>query len=926
MIRHHRPSVVLVYTSSLYDPGRVLAGVNDIFAGTQVCGVTTAGEVCGGRATDTVVVVALASPHLKVHCAVGRDVATDAAAALTEAIESPAIRPFFDDLDGLRQQLSREGNSLFALLFTPGNTKASDSRGYEITELLKARSLGSLPVFGGSAADDWRLEGNAVLLGTEVHRDSLLLAIFETKLQVGIAMAHGFRPTDRSATVTAVDDQELLTLDGKPAADVVPQLFQSTREALAGRHATLTSRKAIGIRDAMGEFGLTVCTFATERQGVRTAQPLTPGTVLTVMEPDPSRMMGAGAKALRQARLRGAIADPAVALVNYCALRARLVGDGGAAEEIATMMDSMAGSPLVGFCSFGEVGVAVDGNSRYANASVSVLVIGKELSEVARVALEAEHLRAELQRKADELEHQVEARTRQLAAAERLLSDAVNSISEGFVIFDADDRLIMCNQKYKDLYAKNVAAIVPGARFEDLLRTSLALNEYTGVLGREEEWLADRLRWHRAGQSSEQRLSDGRWVLVIERPTRDGGNVGMRIDITALKNAQADAEAARARMLDFASVATDWFWESDADGNITYLSDPFESETGTPISDRIGGPRLDLNRSLDPDNPHWDAHIAAIEARQPFRDFIMTARFPRGTKHLSISGKPIFAADGSFLGYRGTTADVTPVIDAQRALARQKEELIETAEQLRAANAAKALFLANMSHELRTPLNAVLGFSEIILDARMGPLDAKYRDYGRDIHQAGSYLLRLINDVLDASKMEAGQLTLNEEVFDPVALVAECRRLISDKAEASNVRMTVDLPEVVPPLLADRLRIKQVILNLLSNAVKFSKPGGEVRLSLQWPASDGLVIAVADNGIGMEPDKVPLALQPFRQLDEALSRRYDGSGLGLPLANGFAQMHGGSLTIDTEPGRGTTVRVWLPPQRVCAGKTSRSLG
>ncbi len=917
MLRRETSSVVLVYTSSRYDAAGVLAGVRSVFADAPICGVTTAGEVCNARATGSVVVVVLASPYLAVHCAVGRNVSANAEAALAEALDMPALRPFFSDSAAVKQRLAREGKSLFAMLFTPGNTKAHDSRGYELTELLKTRTLGAIPIFGGSAADDWHLEQNAVLLGSEVYRDSLLIVLVETKLQVGIAMAHGFRPTGRSTTVTDVSGQELLSLDGRPAAEVVPRLFDSTRAALAGRHATLTTGKAVGIRDAMGEFGLTVCTFPTERHGVRTVQPFTPGTVFTVMEPDPSRMMDAGAKALREASLRGSITSPAVALVSYCALRAQLVGDDGAAREIAVMTDVMAGAPLVGFCSFGEAGTGADGHSRHANASVAVLVIGKELSETARVALEAEHLRAELQAKADELERQVQARTRQLALAEELLRDAVESISEGFAIYDAEDRLVMCNQRYKDLYAHAAAAMVPGAAFADILCAALASGQVPDAVGREPEWLAERLRQHRTGQSYEHRLIDGRWLLSIERPTGHGGVACMRIDITALKAAQAEADAARSRMLDFASVATDWFWESDIAGNITYLSEPFEAATGVAVAARLGGPRFDLNRAHDPANPAWEGHFAANAAHQPFRDFVMTVRVPRGTKHLSISGKPMFDADGVFQGYRGTTSDVTAVVEAQRALARQKEELAATAAKLEAASAAKSLFLANMSHELRTPLNAVLGFSEIVQDARMGPLDARYREYGRDIHNAGSYLLRLINDVLDASKMEAGALELEEEFFDLVELIVECRRLIAEKAASGGVELLLEA-SALPPLLADRLRIKQVVLNLLSNAVKFTPKGGRVRLSAVRAGDGGLLLTVADNGIGMAPEQVPLALEPFRQLEQSLARRYEGSGLGLPLAKGFVEMHGGTIGIETSEGAGTTVRVWLPPHRFFA--------
>lgn len=501
-------------------------------------------------------------------------------------------------------------------------------------------------------------------------------------------------------------------------------------------------------------------------------------------------------------------------------------------------------------------------------------------------------------------------------AAEDLLRDAVDCISEGFVICDAADRLVMCNQRYKDLYPKSAAAIIPGARFEDILRTALACGEILDAVGREEEWLTERLRHHRSGSSIlQQRLYDGRWLLIVERKTRAGGIAGMRFDITDLKTAEAEAEAARARMTDFAEMATDWFWEADADGNLTYLSEPFEAATGISVASRIGSPRLDLNRGLDPDNPNWDSHLMAVAGRQPFRDFVMTVRWPQGVKHLSVSGIPIFGYDGRYLGYRGTTRNVTLRFEAQRTLAQRNEELAATAQKLLVASQAKSLFLANMSHELRTPLNAILGFSEVMRDAQVGPLDARYRDYARDIHAAGQHLLRIVNDVLDTSKMEAGQFDLNEESFSFVDVVDECRRLVEDKAKDGKVELSVVRSDDELLVFGDRVRIKQALLNVLSNAVKFTGPGGSVKVSITQPELGGIAVLVTDTGIGMRPDEIPVALEPFQQVDKSLARRYEGTGLGLPLAKAFVELHGGSLEIESEANKGTTVRVWLPHRR-----------
>ncbi len=415
-INHHALSAVIVYASSRYDAAEVLRGVHGIAGNAPTFGVTTAGEICDQRLTRTVTVAAIASPHLIVRCGVGRNVSRGCQQALMEAVASPELQPFFDPSPAVRQRLTREGKTIFAMLFSPGNTRFRDSRSYELLELLKAQSLGFMPIVGGSAADDWSMETNSVLLGRDVYADGVLIAIFETKLQVGIALTHGFRSTGLKTTATKVGEQEILTLDGQTAADVLPPLLGASREGLVGKHLALTTGRTIGIADAMGQFGITVCTFLTPNGGVRMAQPVAPGTVLNIMEPDPISVKAAGAEAARKAMLRGAVTQPAVALVNYCALRARLLGDEDAQTEIGAITALMGGAPLLGFCSFGEAGLSDDGVSRHANASISMVVIGKQLSQAARVAREAEQLRSELEKKAGELEHRVAMRTGELRA------------------------------------------------------------------------------------------------------------------------------------------------------------------------------------------------------------------------------------------------------------------------------------------------------------------------------------------------------------------------------------------------------------------------------------------------------------------------------------------------------------------------------
>jgi PAS domain S-box-containing protein len=249
---------------------------------------------------------------------------------------------------------------------------------------------------------------------------------------------------------------------------------------------------------------------------------------------------------------------------------------------------------------------------------------------------------------------------------------------------------------------------------------------------------------------------------------------------------------------------------------------------------------------------------------------------------------------------------------------RHIENELRTAKDLaESANQAKSQFLANMSHELRTPLNAIIGFSEVIASALFGPVDARYREYAQDIHGSGHHLLRIINDLLDLSKVEAGRLELRDARVPIGSIFETCRRMVADRAAAAGIAL--DFMATDLEVISDELRLEQVLLNLVSNAVKFTMQGGTVAVSAILEPPGRVVITVADTGIGMAPDDIPLALQPFGQIDNSLSRPHGGTGLGLPLAQRLIELHGGSMTIESRLGEGTTVTVTLPAVRTYVG-------
>ncbi|RAU21051.1 histidine kinase [Paramagnetospirillum kuznetsovii] len=238
-------------------------------------------------------------------------------------------------------------------------------------------------------------------------------------------------------------------------------------------------------------------------------------------------------------------------------------------------------------------------------------------------------------------------------------------------------------------------------------------------------------------------------------------------------------------------------------------------------------------------------------------------------------------------------------------------------------NRAKNTFLANISHELRTPLNAIIGFSEMMKHEIFGPLEpASYRTYVGDIHESGMHLLDLINDILDMSKAEAGMTDLQESQVDVAEIIHTSARMMARRAENAGIAIIEDLPPRLPHLLADERRIRQIVLNLLSNSVKFSDDGGQVTVKAEIIATGDFQIIVADNGIGMTPEDLVRVMEPFVQADTRLSRKYEGSGLGLPLTKTLVTAHGGTFAMESELGHGTTVTVTFGAARVLNADTS----
>ena len=278
-------------------------------------------------------------------------------------------------------------------------------------------------------------------------------------------------------------------------------------------------------------------------------------------------------------------------------------------------------------------------------------------------------------------------------------------------------------------------------------------------------------------------------------------------------------------------------------------------------------------------------------------------------------------ADNHFLQGAANIAGIT--IERRRA----EQNLRRATEAAELANRAKTKFLANMSHELRTPLNAIIGFSEIMREEMFGPVGTEvYKNYAADIHDSGRHLLSVIDDILDISKIEAGRYTLEESELDLSEVIAWSIELTRPKAQEKRLTIRREVPPQTPHFLGDQRALRQILLNLLSNAIKFTPEDGAVHVGLEEAPEGGLTLYVRDNGAGIPSEKLKEVMEPFAQVGDTTSREHGGTGLGLSITRSLAEMHGGSLTLESELGRGTRVAVNLPASRLIPPSQTPKMG
>lgn len=399
--------------------------------------------------------------------------------------------------------------------------------------------------------------------------------------------------------------------------------------------------------------------------------------------------------------------------------------------------------------------------------------------------------------------------------------------------------------------------------------------------------------------------------IAVSEHRKDGKPmfIGVVSDITEQRAAAEALRMSEERYALVTKASNEGIWDWDIKTGKLYVSHRVEELLGPKAGYWFR--KNSVYKIIHPDDrtAYKDALVRHLKGETPsfeceFRS-IDNAVEPRWLRNRGLALRD---ARGRAVRMTGSIADIS-------GRKRAEEEMLEATELAEVASRAKTEFLANVSHELRTPLNAIIGFSDLITSEVFGPIGSdKYSDYAKTINDSGQHLLGIINDILDVSRIEIGKLDFRPEPVDLTAAIDTCMRLIRSRADTAGLTLRRNVQKGLPKLRADPRRIKQVILNLLSNATKFTANGGTVTLRARLTPTGTLVVSVTDTGIGMKAADVKKVMLPFVQVDSKLARKYEGTGLGLPLAKSFVELHGGTIKIKSAPRKGTTVSVYLPPE------------
>jgi two-component system cell cycle sensor histidine kinase PleC len=485
-----------------------------------------------------------------------------------------------------------------------------------------------------------------------------------------------------------------------------------------------------------------------------------------------------------------------------------------------------------------------------------------------------------------------------------LLTAMLEHMDEGISMVDANLIGVANNKRFYELLGFPPDDFPMGTPYEDFIRYNARQGDYgpgdIDELVRERVEQAKRFVPH----SFERTRPDGKVIEVRGNPIPGGGFVTSYTDVTERKLAETATREIEGRFRAFIENTPSAILLKDVDGRYILANQTWHAWFN-PNGLEISGKNVFDFYSRDHAEKVTEIDQTVVKTGESIRLEVQTP-FSDGNERTTLLQKfPIFDPEGKVVGIGSLNTDISDLILAKKA-----------AED---ADRTKSEFLANMSHELRTPLNAILGFSQILEKGIAGNLNLSQTEYVKAVHDSGEHLLDVITDILDLSKLEAGKAVIDEKRFFVTAMTDQMIRFVRLRAEEGNIEIRNRIPDNFPPLCADERMVKQMLLNLLSNAVKFTESGGEISVNGELAKDGSLRISVADTGFGIAVKDIPKAMSTFGQVESALDRRFEGTGLGLPLVKSLAELHDGGFKIESEVGVGTKATIWFPSERVVSG-------
>ncbi len=861
-IRQYLPSLVLVFASPHYDLQMVLDGIASHIGNTPIAGSSSAYEIANTDIyNNSVTVVIWASPYIKAKVGVGYQVSSDPNAAVEEAIKNSNAKSLFS----YRKMGVYGSNSLsrskvpFLIVFSPGSTKKQNSLSSVLLEELRRRSMNRLPIIGASSADNFTREEVYQFANGKVLTDSLVMVLVETELRFHINVAHGFRPTDKTAIVTKVDNNIILELDGKPAGEVYADMLKIPLENLQSETRPLVFiRYPLGLQDPYGDYTLRAPRRISIDNGLEFSSEISTNVVITLMEAEDDDLIEAAGYACKKAITGGNITNPSFFLVFSCAIRALFLKD-RLKEEIKALLN-VGLAPTAGFYTYGEQGVSESGVPLHCNESFAILVLGNDLNPIAQATLDNFHLLQEL-RKTNEI-----------------LDQQLKHLKHIYRISDFIQRNIILGPE--KILAMMLTAITAGegygfnrALFFDIDENRNLLVGKMGVGpldGEEAHKIWENL--HYKSNTLEELMDEAAKKGIAER-NPNFNNLIKQISISLDRQRSGLVQVTHHKHPLRLSKQEN---SSEEDNELLSMLNVDEIAI-LPLISSIEG----IYGILVADN---------FITRRPItdQDLQLLAMF---------CNQMILAIENAQL-YEDLEDRMSRLKEAYKELQNMQKKLIQS-ERL----AMIGEVTATVSHEIRNPLVSIGGFAN-----RLHRQLKNMENASEDMLQSTKIIyteVRRLEEIVEGSLELVRKPSPHREIISLNEQVNEILKFLDGEFLQLNINLRKNYQTDDIKVKVNVTQIRQVLLNILKNAIQVMPNGGTLAIVLRYE-NDEAILSITDTGAGMTEEQRKELFKPF------YSTKEKGTGLGLAVSKKIIQDHKGRIQVITAPNIGSTFTICLP--------------